>query len=148
LIKNIDEYLDKLKPKNWPEEDDSGLFGESKPRKKTALEEKIEALKEKFTSNDPGIKVNGRELKAINPKIEKQLYESSPAGRNNSLLANKSLDGSFTGSASKTHTQGFLPSQFSQLSGSITKNSQTGWSLAAHSQLKDAQLTVEQRKKS
>ena len=75
LLKNIDEYLDKLKPKNGPPEDDSGLFGDAKPRKKTAMEQKIEALKNTFTSNDPGIKVNGRDLKPVNPKIEKKMLE-------------------------------------------------------------------------
>lgn len=44
-------------------------------------------------------------------------------------------------SPSKTHTQGFL-------AGTLTKNSETGWSLSVATQIRNQQLSKEQRKQS
>lgn len=76
LLDNLDSYKKKFEPKHEAEK--------KRRKKKTPQEIKIEELKSKFTQNEPGKKINGREMKSPDPVLKNKIA-ITPNGKKMSL---------------------------------------------------------------
>jgi len=95
LIGNLDTYKAKFEPKSEIER---------KHRKKKKPEElKIEALRNTFTSNQPGHLVNGRELNQPDPTVRDRLEKmKAPQGDSQYSFKQTRIEGTEGGSQATT----------------------------------------------